>query len=136
VTASIDPAIEFHQILNTPCHIQVLVREADTQSGTRVPEKGFVFPPCSTTGEHTMSNQPVCTLRDGRIKVSVWQNDGNGNNKKPFYSATVTKSYQDGDGKWQETHSLTGNEMVRASELLNRAYSRYHQMVELPKDMK
>jgi hypothetical protein len=83
-----------------------------------------------------MSNQPVCTLRDGRIKVSVWQNDGNGNNKKPFYSATVTKSYQDGDGKWQETHSLTGNEMVRASELLNRAYSRYHQMVELPKDMK
>ncbi|OED44352.1 hypothetical protein AB833_01730 [Chromatiales bacterium (ex Bugula neritina AB1)] len=82
-----------------------------------------------------MSNQPVCTLRDGRIKVVVWQNNGNGNNKKPFYSATVTKSYQDDKGEWQETNSLTGNEMVRASTLLARAYSRYHHQVDMPKDM-
>ena len=82
-----------------------------------------------------MSNQPVCTLLDGRIKVVVWQNNSNGDKKKPFYSATVIKSYQNEQGEWQETNSLTGNEMVRASALLDRAYNRYHQSVDLPKDM-
>ena len=69
------------------------------------------------------NDKPVDTLRNGRLKVTIWQNN-NGKTGEAFFTANLTKSYQDSNEKWQETTQLTGNEVSRAGALLNQASKR------------
>ena len=68
-----------------------------------------------------MSNKPVKTFRDGAIKATVW---GNESDKGTFYSVDVVRSYKnDETGEWKDTTSFSGNEILRASNLLAKAYN-------------
>lgn len=69
-----------------------------------------------------MANSPVDTIRNGRLKVTIWQNK----NKKgeTFFTASLVKSYKDKSDTWKETNQLTGNEISHASALLHKAAKR------------
>ena len=69
-----------------------------------------------------MANSPVDTIRNGRLKVTIWQN--NNTNGNPFFTANMVKSYKDKNDKWRETTQLTGNEISHAAALLNNAAKR------------
>lgn len=64
------------------------------------------------------NNQPAKKLRDGLITVTLWENK---TDDKSFYTATVERSYQDGE-EWKSTSQLTGIDMIKASRLLEKAY--------------
>lgn len=68
------------------------------------------------TGVHDMTkpNQPAAKFRLGAITATVWKNDN-------FFSVTLSKSYRDGDDKWQETDSLFHGDLLNASKVLCRA---------------
>lgn len=69
----------------------------------------------------TTTNTPLDTLRDGALKATIWrreQQDG-----KPFYSVQLTRSYTDDAGKWHETGSFSGSELLRIARLADIAYS-------------
>ena len=66
-----------------------------------------------------MGNKPFQTLRDGAVKVSIWKNDGE---QGPFFTADLTKSYKDGQGRWQDTRSLSETDILKAAHLLGNAY--------------
>ena len=66
------------------------------------------------------SNQPVETLRDGRLKATVWENDGE---KGVYHTVKLAKVYQDKDGQLQETSSFSAGELLRIAELARESHS-------------
>lgn len=67
----------------------------------------------------TKKNEPATRIRYGRIEVTVWKNEGK---ERPFYSTTLSRSYKAEDGTWKQTSSLSGSELLVASQALREAY--------------
>jgi hypothetical protein len=65
--------------------------------------------------------RPVETLRDGSIKASIWKNEGE---KGTFFAVTFARTYEDKDGKLQDTNSFSGVELLRLARLADKAYDR------------
>ena len=77
-----------------------------------------------------MTNTPAFKLRDGTITATAWANTSE---KGVFYSVDISRSYKTDDGEWKETSSFSGNDALRASNLLTQAYNR---TLELKADAK
>lgn len=71
-----------------------------------------------------MSNEnkptPVETLRDGRLKATVWENQ---NENGSYHSVSLAKTYEDKQGRLQDSHSFTGSELLRIAELARESHS-------------
>ncbi|SPJ26507.1 hypothetical protein [Palleronia abyssalis] len=65
------------------------------------------------------SNQPIETLRDGRLKATLWENQGESG---PYHTVTLAKVYEDKDGHLQETSSFSARELLRVAELAREAH--------------
>jgi hypothetical protein len=65
-----------------------------------------------------MANKPE-KFRDGALAVTVWKNDGE---KGPFYTATPSRSYKQGE-EWKETNSYGPDEILRLAKLLDQAHT-------------
>ncbi len=71
-------------------------------------------------------NQPVETLRDGSLKISIWRNQSAKGIR--YSTGEVIRSYKDQNEKWQDTRYLSNGEILKAARLLNLAYDRILQM--------
>jgi hypothetical protein len=65
-------------------------------------------------------NKPLDTLRDGRLKATIWENDGQNG---PYHTVTLAKVYEDQQGKLQETSSFSGGELLRIAELARESHA-------------
>jgi len=73
------------------------------------------------TQEQPSGNRPVETLRDGALKVAIFQNEREyGTN----FSLEPGRIYTDAGGQVRESKSLSGSEPLRMSKLLDKAYDR------------
>ena len=70
-------------------------------------------------------NQPADVTRDGNLKATTWRNEGENG---PYYSTTFARSYQDENGKFHDSHSFSGSELLRISELARGAYARSNEL--------
>jgi hypothetical protein len=61
----------------------------------------------------------------GRLRVVIWENESK---EGKWYSMTLTRSYKDGKGNWQQAATLGRDDALAASELLRLAY---HKILEL-----
>lgn len=77
------------------------------------------------TNVTTTTNQPIEIFRDGSLKASLW---GNRNEHGVRYSVDLVRSYTDAEGKWHDTRSLSGSELLRGARLLEQAYDRILQL--------
>lgn len=68
----------------------------------------------------TASNHPIDTLRDGRLKATVWANAGE--NNETYHTVTLAKVYEDRNGQLQETASFSPGELLRIAELAREAH--------------
>lgn len=64
-------------------------------------------------------NQPLETLRDGRLKATLWENRSDNG---IYHTVTLAKTYEDKDGQLKETHSFTGSELLRIAELVRESH--------------
>ncbi|MDQ0314617.1 hypothetical protein [Amorphus orientalis] len=64
-------------------------------------------------------NKPVDTLRDGRVKASIWEKE---TDKGPFHSVTFARTYRDQDGNYADAHSFSGTDLLKVSRLAERTY--------------
>lgn len=71
------------------------------------------------------SNRPLETLRDGNLKASIWQNEGD---KGPYLMTTLTRTYTDDRGNYHDTSSFSGTDLLRVSELARQAYQRSNEL--------
>lgn len=65
-------------------------------------------------------NRPEHTLRDGSLKATIWRNEGE---KGPYFSTTLARTYEDRDGKLQDTNSFSSAELLKVAELARDAYA-------------
>lgn len=70
-------------------------------------------------------NKPEDILRDGSLKASIWRNESD---KGVYFSTTLAKTYKDQDGNLRDTHSFSGTELLRVSELSRHAYTRSNEL--------
>ncbi|MEM0928053.1 MAG: hypothetical protein AAGI89_02055 [Pseudomonadota bacterium] len=74
-------------------------------------------------------NQPAETMRDGNLKATIWENQGE---KGPYHSVSLAKTYQDKDGHLRDTNSFGTGDLLRVAEL---ARSAYHRTNEIRREM-
>ncbi len=66
------------------------------------------------------ANQPAHVIRDGALKITIWENDGE---KGTFFTATIAKTYEKG-GELHDGQNLTGTDLLRVGEMTRQAYSK------------
>ncbi|QDS99316.1 hypothetical protein [Adhaeretor mobilis] len=64
------------------------------------------------------SGGPIATLKDHYIKAAIWKNESD---KGAFYSATIERTYKQGD-EYKSSQSFSGRDVLAAGQLLLRAY--------------
>ncbi|MEM9838926.1 MAG: hypothetical protein AAF830_07175 [Pseudomonadota bacterium] len=69
--------------------------------------------------DNERGNAPIHTERDGGLKASIWENEGENG---PFYSVKLAKTYTDRDGNLRDTSSFTGTELLQIAEVVRAAY--------------
>lgn len=69
--------------------------------------------------EQSEANKPVSVLRDGNLKATTWRNEGENG---PYYSTTFSRTWKDEGGKYQDSQSFSGSELLRLSELAREVY--------------
>ncbi len=67
----------------------------------------------------TQKNEPATRIRYGLIEVTIWRNQGK---ERPFYTATLKRSYKAEDDSWKQTSSLSGSDLLVAATALQDAY--------------
>lgn len=65
------------------------------------------------------SDPPWAEYRSGKLKATVWENNSDGGT---FFSTVLVRIYQDDDGNWHESSSLNRDDLLRAANLLKRAF--------------
>lgn len=66
------------------------------------------------------ANRPVETIRDGSLKATIWENEGENG---IHYSTTLARTYHANDGALKDSHSFSGSELLRIAELARQAYA-------------
>jgi hypothetical protein len=71
------------------------------------------------------SNGPADVLRDGNIKATIWKNE---RENGPSFSTIFARTWQDEQGAYRDSHSFSGTELLRVSELARGAYARTNEL--------
>ena len=69
--------------------------------------------------------RPADTLRDGNIKATIWERQGE---TGPFHATTLARTYRDEQGEYRDSHSFSGTDLLRVSELAKDAYHRTNEL--------
>ncbi len=71
------------------------------------------------------TNGPADVLRDGNIKATIWKNE---RENGPSYNTTFARTWKDEQGAYRDSHSFSGTELLRVSELARGAYARSNEL--------
>ena len=82
-------------------------------------------PPEQQNGQRPKNRPPADVLRDGSLKATIWENEGE---KGVYHSTTLAKTFEDKSGKLRDTHSFSSSDLLRVSELARQAYVRSNQL--------
>lgn len=64
-------------------------------------------------------SKPELTIRLGDLRCVIWRNSSENG---PRFSAQLKRTYKDKDGKYHDTDSLSGAELLVAAKALEHAY--------------
>lgn len=67
-----------------------------------------------------VKNTPADVLRDGHLKATIWQNEGENG---VYFTTTFARTYEAGEGELKDAHSFSGSELLRVAELARQAYA-------------
>lgn len=74
---------------------------------------------------NTKINTPAIVIRDGSLKATIWENEGDSGT---FLTTTFAKTYSAEGGDPKDTQSFSRNDLLRVAELARRAHEKitYH----------
>lgn len=77
------------------------------------------------------TNKPVEVLRDGFLKATIWQNEGE---KGVYFTASLAKTYEK-DGSLHDSQSFSSTDLLPVAELARQAYKEIRRLrLELSND--
>ena len=69
------------------------------------------------------STKPVHTVRYGCVRAAIWRNVVDlGNNSRPMYDVTFSRSYKDGSG-WNDASSFGVDDLLVLAKAANDAHT-------------
>jgi hypothetical protein len=78
------------------------------------------------------ANRPVHTIRYGALRAAIWKREVDlGNNSRPMYSVTFTRSYKDGDD-WKDSSSFGFDDLLTLAKMADEAHSFIRQQRKEP----
>lgn len=63
--------------------------------------------------------QPTRKYRSGGITLTVWKNEGKDGEYETF---SLDRNYKDKDDKWQKTNSYRLQDLLRVSQVMQKAF--------------
>ncbi len=75
-------------------------------------------------GGKAKANPPVHTVRFGAVKAAVWENQ---TQHGVMHNVTVSRSYKDDQGDWQESSSFGADDLLSLAKALDAAHSWIHE---------
>lgn len=73
--------------------------------------------------------RPIKKIRAGNTQVAVWANKGT---KGTWFSVSISRSYKDERGQWQDANSFGMQDIPLLCKLLNQAYDYLYSLPRLP----
>jgi hypothetical protein len=73
-----------------------------------------------TKNPGTRAKAPVRTLRLGRIKAAVWENE---NERQKFYNVTFVRAYVDEGKNWHDSESFGRDDLLLLAKLADQAHT-------------
>jgi hypothetical protein len=71
----------------------------------------------------TESKKPIQKFKSGAVEACIWDNTKTINgNQIASYGVTIDRKYKDKNGDWQNTSSLTVNDLPKAVVVLEDCY--------------
>ncbi len=80
----------------------------------------------------TTKNRPAATLTDGLLKAAIWRNEGESG---AYYSVTFSRSFKGKGGRYADTASFSGSDLLRVAKLAERAYDHAQSLREQARTM-
>ena len=76
------------------------------------------------TKDATSPATPVATFRYGNVSAAVFTNEVKTKDEKTadVFSASLRRSYRNGNGQWAHTHTLRGADLLPAAVALQKCY--------------
>ncbi|MGJ8641393.1 MAG: hypothetical protein ACSHYA_18535 [Opitutaceae bacterium] len=71
-----------------------------------------------------MSDTPIDTIRIGRIKATIWENEHEG---KTYYNTTVTRSFKVGE-EWRENNNFSTEDLPLLRLATDKAFERIYEL--------
>lgn len=71
------------------------------------------------------ANRPVDIQRDGGVKATTWRNPSENGS---YYTTTFSRTYVDANGKYQDSQSFSGADLLKLSELARQSYQRTREL--------
>ncbi len=71
-------------------------------------------------GKTIMPNQPIDTIRFGGVSASIFKNERKSDGE-PFYSATISRAYQDKAGTWKHTNNFSRDDLLMVAQVADIA---------------
>lgn len=78
----------------------------------------------TTNGGKAKATPPVHTVRYGAVKAVVWENQ---TQHGIMHNVTVSRSYKDDNGDWQESASFGTDDLLGLAKALDAAHSWIHE---------
>jgi len=75
----------------------------------------------------TSSTPPTSVIRDGNIKATIWENQGE---KDAYFTTTLAKTYRDQNGDLKDTSVFTSNDLLKVSELAKGASTKTRELYQ------
>ena len=69
----------------------------------------------------TTRTKPAATVRIGALEAAIWRRQGKNG---PWYNFTVSRSYKDKDGQWNNADSFGKDDALLLAKLADRAHDR------------
>jgi hypothetical protein len=70
---------------------------------------------------------PLHTIRYGVLRAAIWKREVDlGNNSRPMYSVTFSRSYKDGND-WKDSSSFGPDDLLTLAKIANEAHTFIHQ---------
>ena len=77
-------------------------------------------PPSQPRNAGTGAKAPVKTLRLGRIKAAIWENE---TDKQKFYNVTFARGYPDDAKNWHDSDSFGRDDLLPVAKLADQAHT-------------
>lgn len=78
----------------------------------------------TSNGGKAKASPPVHSVRFGAVKAAVWEND---TQHGVMHNVTVSRSYKDDQGNWQESGSFGADDLLPLAKALDAAHSWIHE---------